>query len=208
MRYLILTLLVIGAAISATAKPSDYAELKSKPVDDLVLDVRVRKVDTTVYRTSPILYSWLTVTNSRGHVILPKDEYFCLARMFDSASNEVPRRATFKGLGSKFSELSYPSPEEPWSDRIQNVVRTRPAHVTGPSLWFGKQTMADSVFATQDLGEQREFYNLEDVFDLKRPGRYTVRLQFQAYASIYKGGQTFAYKLERFEPVEFTVTKE
>jgi hypothetical protein len=43
---------------------------------------------------------------------------------------------------------------------------------------------------------------------MKKPGLYAVRLQCQVYETIYKGGQAFMYKLERFEPLEFTVAKE
>jgi hypothetical protein len=54
---------------------------------------------------------------------------------------------------------------------------------------------------------QRSLASLEDLFIVKEPRTYKVKLQFQVYARIYKGGQSFAYKLERFDPVEFTVTK-
>jgi hypothetical protein len=68
--------------------------------------------------------------------------------------------------------------------------------------------MADFVIATQDVGGGGTFDSLEDVFQIKIPGQYRVRIQFQTYETIYKGGHNFMYKLVRFEPLEFTVTKE
>jgi hypothetical protein len=84
----------------------------------------------------------------------------------------------------------------------------KPAHVTGPSLGLGQQTMADFVVPGQKIGEGRSFYGLDDIFQLKGPGKYKVRLQFQVYERLYKGERIWMYKLERFEPVEFTVIKE
>ena len=62
--------------------------------------------------------------------------------------------------------------------------------------------------AQQDAGEERPLASIEDMFDLKSAGVYKVRLQFQVYMRIYKGGQSFVYQLERFEPLEFVITKQ
>jgi hypothetical protein len=131
---------------------------------------------------------------------LPKDEYLCFAQMLDSTGNAVPLRWSFRNLGKHFFDVKYPSNEQPWSE-VEDMMSIRPAHGTCPA-------MVENVCASQKSMEGRSFYGLEDVFQIKKPGMYKVRLQFQAYERIYKGGQNFAYKLERFEPVEFTVTKE
>lgn len=208
MRNLAIILLTCGIALAITADPSGYQVVRSKPSGDLILEVWLHKAHENSYSVLPLDYDWLTVTNKNCVVELPKDEYLCFAQMFDSASNAVPLQRNFADLGKHFFDLTYPSAEQPWSSVIKDVLRMKPAHATGPSLGLGQQTMADFVRAEQEVGERRSFNNLEDVFAMKKPGLYRVRLQFQVYARIYKGGQSFAYKLERFEPVEFTVTKE
>jgi hypothetical protein len=81
----------------------------------------------------------------------------------------------------------------------------KPAHSTGP----GAPGMeADFVIGTQDVAVHRWLPSVKDLFAVKEPGVYKVILQFQVYARIYKGGQSFAYQLERFEPIEFSVTND
>ena len=208
MRYIMILTMMLCAAPAVRALPSDYQVIRSKPSDDLLLEVWLHKAHDDLYNLGGITYHWRTITNFQMVIEIPKDEYLCYAQMFDSANNAVPLRPAYKNLGKRFFDLKYPAPEEPWSDAIKDVLRMKPAHATGPSLGMGPQTIADFMIATPDIGGGRSFYNLDDVFKVEKAGKYKVRLQFQAYERIYKGGQSFAYKLERFEPVEFTVTKE
>jgi hypothetical protein len=202
MRYIILLTITFVVAVGTNAQSwSNYQVIRSKLADDLILEVWLYKTHPTLYITNGIGYDWLTVTNVNCVVDLPKDEYFCYPQMFDSTSNAVPLRPRFRNFGKHFFDLKYPSTEQTWS-AIEDMMRIRPAHGT-------QQTATvEFVIATQDVGGGGSFYNLEDVFQIQKPGQYKVRLQFQAYERIYKGGQSFAYKLERFDPVEFTVTKE
>jgi hypothetical protein len=158
--------------------------------------------------TGDIDYDWVTTSGSNLNVKIPKDGYLCFAQMFDATSNAVPLRHKFASLGKHFFDLKYPAAEQPW-DAIKDTLRMKPARITGPtgpSLGLGPQMMADYVLA-REVGEHRSFSHIEDMFELKKPGLYTVRLQFQAYEQIYKGGHKYAYKLHRFDPVEFAVKK-
>jgi hypothetical protein len=130
--------------------------------------------------------------------------------MFDSTGKSVPLRTKHRDLGRRFYELEYPSAEEPWSGALANVLRMKPARITGPSgaqLGIGEQMESDFVMAEQEAGEERPLASVEDLFDVKRPGAYRVRLQFQVYMRIYKGGQSYAYQLERIEPIDFIITQ-
>ncbi len=189
------------ASLATNAQSSHENQLiRSKPVDDLVQEVWLRKTLGILYSTSYIRYDWLTLSNQQMAVYLPTAEYACFAQMFNSASNAISLRWSFRNLGKHFFDLKYPSIEQPWN-AIKKTISIRPAHGT-------QAAAADFVIASLDFGGGQSFYNLEDLFQMKRPGRYTVRLQFQAYERIYKGGQNFAFKLERFDPVEFSVTKQ
>jgi hypothetical protein len=200
MRYIAIITIAFVLVLRTNAQPSsDYQVIRSKPAGDLVLEVWLHKADATSYGTSSISYDWLTLTNQQIAVDLPKEEYFCMAQMFDSASNTVPLRPGFRNLGKHFFDLKYPSMEQPWS-AIAEVMRIKPAHGT-------QSAAVEFVIASQKFGGGGSFYDLEDVFQLEKPGQYKVRLQFQAYERIYKGGQSFTYKLQRFEPLEFTVRK-
>jgi hypothetical protein len=178
---------------------SHYQAIRSKAVDDLILEIWLYKTDQLLYNTNSIGYDWLTVTNKSHVVNLPKDEYFCYAEMFDSESNAVPLRSDFRNLGKRFFDLKYPSIEQPWS-AVEEIMRIRPPRGTQPAR-------VDFVMALPKIGEGRTFFGLGDVFQIGKPGQYRVKLQFQAYERIDKGGHNVMYKLERFDPVEFTVTK-
>lgn len=201
MRYRIMTTIALVVALGVNAQClTDYQVIRSKASDDLILQVSIRKTHGILYSTSSIEYGWFTVTNKNCMVNLPKDEFFSFVQMFDSAGNAIPLQGAFTNLGKHFFDLKYPSTEQPGS-AIEEMLRIRPPHGT-------QSAAGEIVFAGQKSMEGRSFYDLEHVFQIKKPGQYKVRLEFQAYERIYKGGQSFAYKLERFEPVEFTVIKE
>jgi hypothetical protein len=200
-----LTLVVIGIALAAIGEPSGYQVIRSKPSGILVVECWLYKPRTNFYTTDSIEYDWVTTTMTNCKVVLPKEEYRCFVQIFDSASNAVPLRKNFEYVGKHFCDLKYPCPEQEWS-QIEDVLSMKPAHVTGPPMWLGEQMMADFVMAS-DIGEHRTLHNIDEMFDVKKAGPYTVRLHFHAFALIHKGGQQYAYKLERFEPIEFMVTK-
>jgi hypothetical protein len=195
---IIAAFLAIATVANAQSSP-DIQLIRSKPSDDLVLTVSVFKTHDMLYTTSSIQYGWLSVTNKYTMVFLPKDEYLCCAQMYDSMGNTVPLRSNAKNMGKHFFDLKYPSVDQLW-DAIEDRMRIRPPHGT-------QGAAAESVFAGLKSSEGRTFPCPEDIFQIKKTGLYKVKLQFQAYERIYKGGHSFTYKLERFEPLEFTVTK-
>jgi hypothetical protein len=76
-----------------------------------------------------------------------------------------------------------------------------PAHGT-------QSEAAEILFAGRNSNEGRFLPCPDDLFELKKPGLYSLKLQFQVYKRIYKGGQSFTYQLERFEPILLKVTRE
>jgi hypothetical protein len=211
MNYLRTTMLASLLVFRLEAGPSDYEVLLSRPSGDIFVEVWLHKSAGTNYSLSdPIRYDFRSVTNLNCKIELPKETYLCSAQMFDSSGNSVPLSTKHRDCGRRFYELEYPSAEQPWSGALTNVLRMKPARITGPSgasLGIGEQMQSDFVMAQQDAGEQRPLAGVEDLFDVKSAGVYKVRLQFQVYMRIYKGGQSFAYQLERFEPLEFIITK-
>jgi len=194
------------------ARAYDYESIRSKPSGDLIVEVWLHKAhDNSHSFVTPIRYDCLTVTNKNCVVELPKDEYLCSIHMFDLAGNAIHLRSKYEEWGKRFNDLKYPSTEQLWNTSLRNILRMKPARITGPSgesLGIGPQMEADFIIAEQDGGSQKALPSIEDLFAVKEAGVYKVKLQFQVYARIYKGGQNFAYKLERFEPVEFMVVKE
>jgi hypothetical protein len=192
---------ILSLAFLANAQPSPDCQLiRSKPSGDLILEVWLYKTHGTFLSTNTLAYDWLTVTN-KGTLVYPlKDEYFCLAQMFDSAGNAVPFRWPFRKLGKHFFDVKYPSTEQLWP-AVKSTIRIRPLRGTQPAR-------ADILSTTQKHGEGRPFYTPDELFEIKKPGIYKLKLQFQVFERFYRGGQTFTLKLERFEPFEITVTKE
>lgn len=199
MRYLIFTLLIVYTT-TFNARASQFHTIRSKPSDDLILELRLHKEGKNSYRLGPIVYGWLTFTNLQAKVKIPKDEYFCYAQMFNSRGIAIPLRPGFQTLGKSFFDLKYPSNEQA-GDAILNTVRVQPPHGTQqtPTVNF--------VIATQNSAGGGSFNNLDEMFDIKEPGQYRVKLQFQVYVRANKGGNNWVYKLVRFAPVEFNVTK-
>lgn len=211
MNYLRIAMLASLFVFRLEAGPSDYQALRSKASGDLFLEVWLHKSDGTNYSlTDQISYDFQTVTNVNCQIELPKETYLCSAQMFDSAGNNVQLSRKYRDLGRRFYELKYPSGEQTWSSVLSDVLSMKPARITGPSgsfLGIGKQMESDFLTAEQEAGEERPLAGVEDLFDVKRPGVYKVRLRFQVYMRIYKGGQSYAYQLERFEPIDFIITK-
>jgi hypothetical protein len=174
--------------------------MHSQPSGGLKMQVSMKETEGILASSTPIGYGWFTTTNQSLIVYLLKDEYLCTAKMFDSASNAVTLRNSFRDFGNHFFDLKYPSGEQTW-DTIDGFTRIKPAHGT-------QSEAAETLFAGPNSTEGRFLPCPDDLFQLKSLGRYTLRLQFQVYERIYKGGRNFAYKLERFDPIEFTVTKE
>jgi hypothetical protein len=193
-------IIVLITMICADAQcADDHNIVRTKPLEDLILEVWLDRTNGLVSTSSPIGYGWFTETNTHMIVDIPKDEFLCSVQMFDTNGNAVRIREDYAKLGHRFFDLAYPSTEQRWND-VENVLRIRPAH--------GTQSAApDSVFASQKSCEGRYLPSPESLFDVVKPGNYTVKLQFQAYERRYIGGEINMYKLERFAPVEFTVTK-
>jgi hypothetical protein len=187
------------AALNAQAQSlSDYQLLHSKPVGNSIMQLALRRIDG-LFLSGPIEYDWLAATNKGGLVNLPKDEYFCSARVIGPNGKAVPFRKAFENLGKHFYDLKYPAGEQP-GIAIDDTLRIRPTPGT-------QAAAGEVVFAGEKTEEGGSFYNLEDVFEMKEPGEYKVSLQLQAYERMYKGGQIFMFQLDRFEPFEFIVTK-
>jgi len=176
-----------------------YPPNRSKTVGELIMQVALQRSDGVVSSGNPIEYGWLAITNKGCMVNLPKDEFFCCAKMFGPDGKNIPLQSSFENLWKRFFDLKFPSGELPIT-AIEEMLRIRPAHGT-------QAAAGDVMFAGKEKTEGRSFYSLENIFQMKEPGQYKVSMQFQAYERIYKGGQTFVYKLDRFEPFEFTVTK-
>jgi len=196
-----MTIVAFALALCSSARSgSDHDIVRTKPVGDLILQVWLDRTNGIIPSDRSIGYGWFTVTNKYIIVIPPKDEYLCRAQMFDSKGFAVSPRNSFTNLGKHFFDLKHPTTEQEW-DAVKDVIRIRPAH--------GTQSAAPAVvFAGHENSEPRYLSCPDDLFDIKSAGRYTLKLQFQAYERIYKGGHTNVYRLERFDPVEFTVTKE
>jgi hypothetical protein len=154
---------------------------------------------STNFSTSDSIDYLLRATSNGISVFYPNDEYLCFAEMFDASGNAVLPRSSFGTLGLHFFDLKYPSGEQPW-EQIEHILRIRPAHGT-------QSAKADRDLLGRKGWAGRPFHTSDEMFDLKAPGRYRLKLRFQVYEWVYKGGQTYAYILERFDPVEFFVTK-
>jgi hypothetical protein len=112
--------------LGTDAYPSPgFRTIKSKPTDDLILEIWLPNTNLPIPSSSTIRYDWLTVTNRRMKVDLLKEEYFCHAEMFDSASNAMPLRPRFSKLGKHFFDLKYPASEQT-SSEITNCIRLKP----------------------------------------------------------------------------------
>jgi hypothetical protein len=193
-------LIFLTTAFITNGEPSDYQIIRSKPADDLTVQVAMRKMNGVADAGASIEYGWFTLTNAGCLVYLPKEEYRCSIQLFDSNSNSLPLRMNFKDLGKNFLNLKYPSSEQAWN-AIENTVAIRPAHGT-------QSAAGEVVFAGQARFEGRSLASPEELFQMEGRGLYRLRLQFQAYTSLYRGGQVTVYKLVRFDPIEITVAKE
>lgn len=135
-------------------------------------------------------YCFLTVTNPKAIIFLPRESYFCFAELFDQKGQPIPKQGLGNGLGRDFWKLKAFS----WDSVGKQAKGTRNERV-------------DRMFVSSKGCEGRYLFKPEDVFRIKEPGLYKLRLQFQVFKQIdAKGKQEM--QIVRFEPVEVMIQKE
>lgn len=194
--FLLLTMAAFWAQAQAAA--DGVEEFQSPPVDGLILKIWVHNSDGNHNSDGAIAYGWFTANSQTETVALPKDEFLCNAQLFDAVGQPVPLKPHLRGLGRLFPALRYPAPEQSWA-AVQDTVRTTTGHrgVKWP----------DTLSAGPHHGDSRPLSSIDAMFQVSAPGVYRARFQFQVYKVIHPGRGLVAYKLERFDPVEFAVRK-
>lgn len=121
---------------------------------------------------------WRTSTNNHAIVYMPQAvEYAYRAELFDTNGVAAPKTKLGKRVGSNFLQLN-----ATFSNRAARLRRTTAMDMPG----FGGK----SLFRPTDL------------FEIKKPGRYTLQVSFQIVVRTGVGRDLTAHVV-RYPPIEF-----
>lgn len=159
--------------------------VSSAIVNDLVVSVGSPADRLTASVTDRLVFIFNSKTNSLIDVFLLKQEYFCRVELFDSNNKPMQRTSKGRQLGARFHEL-----KEFNEKAIQFTAR-------------GNWKMLP---ARPTTGSASDFPPASELFVIKKPGIYTMKLEFQVFTRI-PGGTNRTLTFIKFPPVNYQLTK-
>ena len=137
-----------------------------------------------------IRYCFLTTNTLGSRLFYPTQEYFCRAKLWDERGRPVQPRGVGTRLGRHFSDLKVFS-----ESKVRHINRG------------GSDTPRPFVDNLRpDACGAKNLYSPEELFDLEKPGRYRLQLEFQVFLQCLSGTNV-SYKLIRLPPIEMHVVK-
>ena len=127
----------------------------------------------------------LSKTNEIKRIFYLKPEFSCDFHLLDANGGEIPKTWDGQNYGSQFSKLTTVS--------FDNVNHR--GHSTGGRFLY------DMVFVHTNTAEGRSLPSPDRLFKIKKPGTYTLRIQFQVYKAIddYSERKMKLVRLPQFE---------
>ncbi len=185
------------AAAGETNAPMQFVQ--TKVVDGLYIGVTDEFGHTNAPPTNHLCFCiWTTNafwTNDITMVAFPVDpEYACDVQLFGPNGAEVPRSENGGSVGRHFQDF------DPASGYVYG---------TGWPPQHGVRMQRTAAMYKTPPYELLVILRPSDIFDIKTPGRYVLRIHFQIVASLPTGpGRSPRQEtLVRFPPVDFPVVK-
>lgn len=183
------TIMAIQIVPMVFALVAQESIVRSEFVNDVAIEVAPITVYNEFVSSNKIGYCFFTQTNNDEILFLPKDEYFCIAKMVDSNGRAVRVRSIGANLGRRFFDI-----KEPYTD-ILKIVK---AHGTDSEH-------AESAYAHMDGSGGKVFYAPDELFVIKVPGEYRLSLQFQVLEMVPVAGGNSVLRLVRFPSMDIPV---
>lgn len=144
-------LLSTGTRIRADDARPDVQYVETKVVDGFSIGVRDFMNETNSPVDRELCFSIWTTTNDQPRVLFPShQEYAYQIELSDSNGVTVPKTAMGRKVGARFSDFNVK----------KQTYRTIVEQKTVPSGW-------------------RVMFRPSDLFEIQKPGDYTLRIRFQ-----------------------------
>ena len=189
MRYLIVLLLTGVVSGNIVASAQTYGHFDTPSTNGVFARFQFPTEMNAIRSDTIVRYSLLSNSTNMVGVFIPKPEYFCRLRLFDSQTNEIAKSRLGLAMGAEFTALKTFS-----HDQIM---------LGGRDTGGGRQL--SFVVVVDDTAVARELPPVEQMFRVARPGRYRLQIEMQVFArrSDAKG----PYVLSRMPMVEVPVIK-
>jgi len=120
--------------------------------------------------------------------------YSTVITMSDRNGVSLPRTALGRRFGSRF-------------DRLHNITDVHTYTILAWGSYTNNPGLGGGRFFTQPPSGRSSNIRVEDLFKVKAPGTYTLRLEMQMFRFDPKGTSSWKRSLFRFPPVTVTVEK-
>lgn len=192
-----------GVNLKADQDHSNIDFVETKIVDGFLIGVTDEFGQTNSNPDRRLCFSiWTTnevTPTQRVRVIFPNQpENAYQVELFDTNGIPVPKTETGKKVGTKFFDFN----------TISFLIRaTGPGGYSGPGGESGVKAQGAGVTkrAWEPRGQMLLIFRPSDLFDIEKPGRYTLRIRFQIIVFPRTGPQGTHYKTEliRFPPLDY-----
>ena len=135
-----------------------------------------------------IWYQFISKTNV-FRIFIPKPSCFCTIELIGTNGQSVAKSSLGKRYGARFTK----APGFDWDSKWSSMAKDRDG-------------TASHVFAGPHGGGSAHFWRCEDLFRVREPGDYKLRIQFQAFQEVnFPERHKREIRLIRFPPFEINV---
>jgi hypothetical protein len=190
----------LGLFLNTPAHAQDFELTKTKAMDGFYISVFSSNFTTnnTAVNDKLNFCIWRTITNNQAIVYMPTAlEYVYQLDLLDTNGVALPKTELGKRIGVKFWDL------EPSFANNTGFKLSR-EHTTESGTGIGAQWL---FFPTKSGFGGQPIYSPNDLFEIKQPGNYTLRIRFQiivasSMADVYKTAH-----IVRFPPLDYPLVK-
>jgi hypothetical protein len=190
----------LGLFLNIVAQAQDFELIKTKTMEGFYISVFSSKFTTNNTPADDKLNYciWRITTNSQAIVYMPTAlEYVYQLELFDTNGVAMPKTKLGKRVGVKFFDL------EPSFTNDTGFKLAR-EHTTEPGTGIGAQWL---FFPEKSGAGGQPIYSPNDLFEIKNPGNYALRVRFQiivasSMADVYKTAHVV-----RFPPLDYPLMK-
>jgi len=188
---------IIVLLLSVTVHAEGLQLIETKAIDGFYIGVASSAFTTndTPVDDKLIFGVWKTTTNNYAMVYIPTEpEYAYQVELLDTNGTAMPKTRLGEQVGRRFFALDTTFSSE--------GAQLRRAYATDKP-GFPSQYL---FFPSKPGHGGRPVYSPNDLFDIKKPGRFTLRIQFQIIVRTGTGKNKTAH-IVRFPPLDYPLVK-
>lgn len=182
-------LLMVSVMLVAAASPAEevrYHVFKVTATNGTTMEFNLMGTADDPTASDKIWYQFISSNGPAFRIYLPKPAYLCTVELTGPDGKPVAKTSVGKRYGTAFDQAKGPD---------------TPIDVDKGGSWVG------SIVTPYGSGQFR-LPPCDELFEVKRPGNYTFKVQFQVIREIIRDGKYLGKELVRFPPIEIRVRME